>query len=142
MFQVVKEGEFCSTYSDDYCLLDFETRATYTLKIRVTDSGNPVESELFELKIMVEDVNDKPGAVQISTKKVHENTPLNSVIANLTVIDRDENQTITFAVEPSDMFYIIDSSIVLNTSLDFESRSSYNLQVQARDDGIPSLSVS
>ncbi|KAK3103500.1 hypothetical protein FSP39_019658 [Pinctada imbricata] len=70
--------------------LDRETVAQYRYTAVATDSGVPPRSSSVLVTINIEDVNDNPPIFDDIVVKVAENTPIGSVIAQISAVDPDE----------------------------------------------------
>lgn len=116
-------------------IFDFESRETYTVRIRTQDQGGlSVESPLT---ISIRDINDLPTNLQIQSSLINENSPVGTLIGAFTASDQDAGDVISyrFAAGNNDnsLFSIVNGQLTSNTSLNFESRSSYQVAVQAFD---------
>jgi hypothetical protein len=138
--------------------LDFEAipspgHITFTIEAR--DGGGSAAT--VPGKIVVRDLNEKPTFIAISKNTLPENSPVDTVVGIITVIDEDEDQTHTFSLEdPSGLFKVVaaagpgrrrDSTghalAVATTDpsqLNFEGQKSYLLKITATDSGTPPLS--
>ena len=80
-------------------VLDFETRSSYTVRVRVSD-GNGGTSER-PLTISVTDANDAPTAIALAPTHVEERRPAGTRVGTLTATDEDRPQdTFTFSLVP------------------------------------------
>ena len=128
--------------------LDREITDKYSMRLLAIDSAGHSDSLFVE--VIVADANDhKPKFTQSSyTVTVSENASKNDVITVVQAIDADvkQNGHITYSIAPThrEVFAIGNSTgeIRLRSSLDFEARSTYEIQVIASDGGQPSLSSS
>ena len=126
--------------------LDRETRDMYTLVIEASDSLN---SDLLELIISVEDINDNAPrfSSNLYPATVNENATVGTSIAEVVAIDDDigTNGQVQYSISSGNQertFAIDENSglITLSGGLNFESTQSYSLIVTAQDFGSPSLS--
>ena len=125
--------------------LDYETQSRYEICVKAFDSGTPYLSEMTEVVINVNDVNDnapvaKDGNFVIAS--VSEAAPVNSLVAVVKITDADSGAfgTVIYSFASGnvgDVFEIGSSTgeITVKSPLDFESKSSYSLQVSAKDNG-------
>ncbi|KPP56931.1 protocadherin gamma-B4-like, partial [Scleropages formosus] len=129
--------------------IDYEKARHYQIDVKATDQGG--FSDTCKINVDVIDVNDNSPVVNImsTSKQVPENSPLDTVIAILTVQDQDsENngkvhcfteERMPFNIKlTSTGFY----SLTTGSSLDRELQSYYNFTVICSDEGVPSLSSS
>ena len=126
--------------------LDFETKSHYELCVKAFDSGTPYLSEITEVVINVNDVNDNAPVAKddnLVLADVSEAAPLNSLVAVVKITDADSGAfgTVVYSFASGnigDAFDIGSSTgeITVKSALDFESQSSYSLQVHARDNAV------
>ncbi|XP_053319424.1 protocadherin gamma-C5-like isoform X23 [Spea bombifrons] len=136
----------------DICIkgnIDFEESHFYELSVRAKDRGVPALEGHCLIQIEVEDVNDNPPEIIITSMSynIPENTALGTAVVNFSIIDRDSGKNgqvkieilkkLPFIVKPFENHY----SLVINGLLDRESISEYNIQVTATDLGAPPLST-
>ena len=50
--------------------IDFESTSKYSLKIKVTDNGTPIQSFEKIFKVVITDVNEKPSGLYLDNSKV------------------------------------------------------------------------
>nr|XP_023416325.1 LOW QUALITY PROTEIN: protocadherin alpha-9 [Cavia porcellus] len=129
-------------------LIDFEESKTYRIQVEAVDRGSPPLAGHCTVLVEVVDVND--NAPQLTVKKlwlpVKEDAQIGTVIALISVTDLDAeaNGQVTCSLLPLDPFKLVSSfknhySLVLDSSLDRESISNYEVVVTARDGGSPPL---
>ena len=72
---------------------DFESQNVYKVTVQSTDTSNSPKSisQTFEIRIL--DINEAPTNIQLSVTTVKENSPKDTVIANITVTDPDNVKT-------------------------------------------------
>lgn len=120
---------------------DFETKASYSIRVRSTDSG--AGSLFFEKQftIAVTNVNEAPTDISLSTYSVAENTLSESTIATLNTADIDSGDTFTYALVAGDgdtdntSFSITGNSLRLAVSPDYETKNSYSVRIRSTDAG-------
>ncbi|XP_058141843.1 protocadherin alpha-10-like [Dasypus novemcinctus] len=128
--------------------IDFEVSDTYEIHVDVTDKGNP--SMVGHCTVLVEilDENDNSPEVFVTSLSlpVREDAQVGTVIALISVSDRDSgaNGQVTCTLTPHVPFKLVSTfknyySLVLDSALDRESVSAYELVVTARDGGSPPL---
>ncbi|KAI1893987.1 hypothetical protein AGOR_G00129330 [Albula goreensis] len=122
-------------------VMDRERTPKYRLVAQATDGGG-----LFcraEIALDLLDVNDNPPAFSAPhyTASVYENTATKALLTRLQANDPDEgvNRKVVYSlVDSADSFFSIDKSsgiVVLEKLLDRELQSTYNITVQATDQG-------
>ena len=74
---------------------DFETKSSYTVRVRVTD-GTLHHEEVFVIEIG--DTNDAPTALELSNNIIDENVWVGYTIGELSAIDIDAGDTFTYSL--------------------------------------------
>ena len=124
--------------------IDFETRATWTIPVRVTDQGTPSLSSTSNVIVNLTNVNDPPTGIQFrDVVSISESasvvTPV--FVANIHVVD-DGLGTNALALSGADaeMFSLSGTQLSFksNAALDFETKSRYSVTVSATDSAFPS----
>ncbi|XP_046903098.1 protocadherin gamma-C5-like [Hypomesus transpacificus] len=145
--------------SNNYALLtdlalDRESNAEYRIVITAEDSGTPPLSSRQIITVKVLDVNDNPPVFSqpLYTVYVKENRTPGSILCSVSASDPDtgENAKISYSildtkvqdVSASSYVYINsdNGSIYSMHSFDYEKLKVFQIQVQAKDHGSPSLS--
>ncbi|XP_029547577.1 protocadherin gamma-C5 isoform X6 [Salmo trutta] len=148
-----------TSFADNYAIvtdskLDREELSEYKLKIIASDSGSPPLTSQKDVIVRVLDVNDNPPIFsQLSyTVYVRENNAAGSIMCSVSATDPDigENAKISYSildctvqdVSVSSYIYINsdNGSIYSMHSFDYETLKVFQIQVQAKDHGSPSLS--
>ncbi|KAM9455716.1 protocadherin gamma-C5-like isoform 2-T2 [Clarias gariepinus] len=148
-----------STFSNDYSLvtngiLDREMFPEYIVEITAYDSGSPSLSSKTSISVQILDVNDNPPKFSDNSYKayVKENNSPGSIVCSVSASDFDvgENAKISYSISDSkaqDMplssyFYInSDNGTIFSMhSFDYEKIKVFQIKVQAKDNGSPSLS--
>ncbi|MBQ3716426.1 MAG: cadherin repeat domain-containing protein [Fibrobacter sp.] len=140
----VKKGEYKLSVNG---ALDFETKNSYSFKVRVTDG---VASDTADVVVKINDVNEKP-VIADYTFNVDENSPKGKTVGTVKVKDVDTWTVMRYALEDStkniaNVFTITPASscdngyfcgdIKLKDSvLDFEKTATYYMYVIATDNG-------
>ncbi|XP_066507607.1 protocadherin gamma-C5-like isoform X2 [Hoplias malabaricus] len=147
------------TFSNDYSLvtngvLDRELFPEYNVEITAFDSGSPSLSSKKTIPVHILDVNDNPPLFTDRSYRVYvqENNSPGTVICSLSALDLDvgENAKVSYSIldakdqdVPVSSYFYINSengSIFSMSSFDYEKMKVLKVQVQARDQGSPSLS--
>lgn len=130
-------------------VLDYERVKDYFLTIQAVDLGEPPLSNLATLNISVTDCNDnRPQFTQASySARIREDSTVGDKILQLQANDLDtgENGQVSYSIVRGDrlqQFSIEKSSgyVSVAATLDRESISSYVLEIEALDNGMPPLS--
>ncbi|XP_062940751.1 protocadherin alpha-8-like, partial [Cynocephalus volans] len=128
--------------------LDFEQVNLYKIRIDATDKGHPPMVGHCTVLVKVLDNNDNVPQIALTSLSlpVREDAQFGTVIALISVSDLDSgiNGHVTCSLTPHVPFKLVSTfknyySLVLDSTLDRESVSAYELVVTARDGGSPSL---
>ncbi|KAM4869048.1 protocadherin beta-15-like [Urocitellus parryii] len=126
--------------------LDHEERSEFRLTLTALDGGSPPRSGTTQIRVLVLDVNDNaPQFEQILYEvQVPENSPIGSLVVKVSARDLDAgaNGQITYSLfyssqEIGKTFELnsLSGEIRLIKMLDFETISSYELDIEASDGG-------
>lgn len=131
--------------------LDRELKDSYTLQVIASDGGSPPKSGSVTVRVKVLDSNDNSPHFEHDTIRVevNEDAPVGSLLLRVEALDPDhgENGDVrydfaedesgeiksTFDVDP------VNGAVILKSSVDFETRKSYELHIQAYDLGVNSI---
>lgn len=85
-------------------------------------------------------VNDAPTNLEITNVEIEENSAVGTLLGELSVLDPDQGDTVTYAIENSegaDLFEINGNQVLVKAGavLDFETQETYNLTISATDQG-------
>ncbi|XP_069340544.1 LOW QUALITY PROTEIN: protocadherin alpha-10-like [Eulemur rufifrons] len=128
--------------------IDFEDSNAYEILVDVTDKGNPPMVGHCTVLVELLDENDNSPEVVVTSLSlpVKEDALVGTVIALISVSDQDSgsNGQVTCSLTPHGPFKLVSTyknyySLVLDSVLDRESVSGFELVVTARDGGSPSL---
>ncbi|XP_030647955.1 protocadherin gamma-C5-like isoform X2 [Chanos chanos] len=131
--------------------LDREKKAVHRLLLTALDGGNPVRSGTSQINITVLDNNDNNPVFKKSVYKVAvpENTPKGTSFLKVDAMDLDEglNGEIQYSFGEHTpnavrtLFHIDPDSgeITLVGELDYENIPSYNIEISAKDKGVPEM---
>uniref|UniRef100_A0A286XZX3 Protocadherin alpha subfamily C, 1 n=2 Tax=Cavia porcellus TaxID=10141 RepID=A0A286XZX3_CAVPO len=128
--------------------LDYEETKSYDIQVIASDRGTPSMSGHCKISVKLVDINDNTPEISITSLAlpIQENAPLGTVIALITVSDRDSgiNGQVTCSLTPHIPFKLVSTfrnyySVVLDSALDRETLSDYEVVVTARDGGSPPL---
>ncbi|XP_033878036.3 protocadherin gamma-C5-like isoform X1 [Acipenser ruthenus] len=131
--------------------LDREKQSVYNLLLTAFDGGTPQKSGITNVIIKILDVNDNAPVFDKAVEKVTllENSSTGTIVAKLNASDMDyglngeifylfskyTSETVRqlFSVDPRT------GEITVNGVIDFEDGNVYDINIQARDKGIPAL---
>ncbi|XP_045204974.2 protocadherin-11 X-linked-like [Mercenaria mercenaria] len=129
--------------------LDRETKHKYSVKVTVSDGGNPVQSETLDITVNVLDENDNTPAFSSNgyNQTIDENIHINSVILTIFATDEDtgENGRVSYRIRERQsnidlikrLFKLDESSGNLSVISDLTSEPAeyYEFFVEATDHG-------
>jgi gliding motility-associated-like protein len=118
---------------------DYETKNSYSVRVRTTDQGSLYYEKAFTLTI--NDVNEAPTDIALSASAINENVTANSTVGTLSSTDPDAANAFTYTLvsgtgntdNPS--FNISGSSLRITNIPDFETKSSYTVRLRTSDQG-------
>ena len=127
--------------------LDREKVQSYKFTVVVFDHGNVPFSDFTNIEIEVLDINDQPPEFvpNLYEITVSEAALPRSIILKLTSRDNDSssNAKLSFQITSGNVNSLFnvsaDGAVILNSFLNRESRSQFNLTIEAQDQGEPSL---
>ncbi|KAM4875296.1 protocadherin alpha-4 isoform 9-T9 [Thomomys bottae] len=128
--------------------IDFEEYKSYEILVEGIDKGQLPLSGHCRVIVEIQDTNDNVPYVEFKSLSlpISENAPLSTVIALISVSDRDSgaNGQVTCTLMPDTPFKLVSTfknyySLVLDSALDRETVSAYQVVVTARDGGSPPL---
>ena len=114
---------------------DYETQSSYSIRIQVSDEQYQY-METFT--ITVNDVNEAPTGIALTSTRIDENAAPNSVVGTLSATD-DGLGTLAYTLAAGNgdidnrAFTIIGSTLSVNASPDYETKSSYSIRIQVSD---------
>uniref|UniRef100_A0A8C8W4S0 Protocadherin beta 22 n=1 Tax=Peromyscus maniculatus bairdii TaxID=230844 RepID=A0A8C8W4S0_PERMB len=126
--------------------LDREEQAEFRLTLTALDGGSPPKTGTSQIRIIVLDVNDNAPefAQALYQVQILENSPVGSLVAKVTAKDLDSgtNGEVSYTLfhssqEMSKTFELnaLSGEIRLIKTLDFETTSSYEIDLEASDGG-------
>ncbi|XP_024238701.1 protocadherin-18 isoform X1 [Oncorhynchus tshawytscha] len=131
--------------------LDREVQSNYQLQLTASDNGVPPKSGSTLLKISISDSNDNSPAFdeQVYVINLLENSPLGTLLIDLNATDPDEgtNGKIVYSFSSHISPKILETfkmnpengQVTLIKKVDYETTSSYELDIQAQDLGPNSI---
>ncbi|XP_048033730.1 protocadherin gamma-C5-like [Megalobrama amblycephala] len=131
--------------------LDREKKPMHQLMLTALDGGNPVRSGTSQINVTVLDINDNNPVFEKNVYKIAiaENTKQGTTFLKVEAKDLDEGQNgeikYSLGEHTSDalrsLFHIDEKTgeIFLNGELDYETTPMYNIEIRARDRGVPEM---
>ncbi|XP_077387674.1 protocadherin gamma-C5-like isoform X4 [Festucalex cinctus] len=148
-----------SSFSNNYALvtsgaLDRERLSEYNIEITATDAGSPPLSSKKMITVSITDVNDNPPVFSQSSYNVYlkENGVAGSILYSVSASDLDagENAKVSYSIVDSKVHDVsVSSYVYVNSengsiysmhSFDYEKVKVFEVRVEAKDQGSPSLS--
>jgi VCBS repeat-containing protein len=117
--------------------LDFETKASYVVRIRTTDQGGLTFEQ--NLTITVTNVNEAPTAIALSSTSIPNNSASGTVVGNLSTTDPDTGNTHTYTLvtgtgsTDNASFSIQNNQLRAATTISFGTKTSYSVRVRSTD---------
>ena len=142
--KVAIENSNCLNLGGVQCRINYEKQRHINLRVKTEDNGSPRLSFEKELTITVNDVNDRPRDVRLSTNSLPENATKGFIIGQFTATDEDVGQNITFRLTDDDngRFALrADGFVTKAKDTNYESAKAHKITVEASDDGSPPLTV-
>jgi hypothetical protein len=120
-------------------VFDYETKNSYSIRVRVTDHLGLTYEEAFTITITDVVENNPPTDIQLSNSTVAENQPAGTSVGTLTTTDPDVGDTHTYSLvagagdEDNEKFQISGSTLQTAIPLDFEADSSLSVRIRTSD---------
>ena len=118
---------------------DFETKSSYSVRVRSTDSGGLSFERAFTISIT--NVNESPSALSLSSSSIAENNAVGATVGTLSSTDPDSSDTFTYSLvsgagdTDNSSFNLFVNQLTLGVSTNFEAKSSYSVRVRSTDSG-------
>jgi mRNA-degrading endonuclease HigB of HigAB toxin-antitoxin module len=119
--------------------LNFETKASYTVRIRTTDAANAFFEKAFT--VVVTNVNETPTDIVLSDNTVLDHQPVNTVVGTLSSTDPDVGDIFTYSLvsgtgsTDNASFNISGNQLRTSAIFDFNTKSSYSIRLRTTDAG-------
>ncbi|CAF1591017.1 unnamed protein product, partial [Adineta ricciae] len=118
------------------CPLDYEDYPTINITVAVLDPSTDEILRRIVFCIEIQDENEAPHNLTLSTTSLYENATVGSLIATISALDDDANQTLTYLTS-NPLFTIRNNELILNKALDHNLRETISVYIRATDDGQP-----
>ncbi|MFA5916985.1 MAG: hypothetical protein WC850_01975 [Candidatus Gracilibacteria bacterium] len=117
---------------------DYETQNAYGIRVQSVDSlGAMIEKQFV---ITINDINQAPTDITLSSNNLNENLPIGTTIGNLTGTDDGEDtNTMTYSFTCTtpgidDASFTLSGTVLSNNSaFDYETKNTYNICVRVSD---------
>lgn len=121
---------------------DFETKNSYAICVKTTDDDSTSPQSFYKaFSISINDQNDAPTDISLSSASIEENKSVGTLVGALSTTDADAGDTFTYALvsgtgsTDNNLFAISGSNLVSNEIFDYETKTSYSIRVQTTDSG-------
>jgi VCBS repeat-containing protein len=118
---------------------DFETKSSYSIRIRSTDSNGLTTEKPFTITLT--NVNEGPTNITLSSSTVAENAAAGATVGTFSTTDVDVGDTFTYALvsgtgdTDNASFTIVGNALQTAATFNFETKSSYSICVRSTDSG-------
>jgi len=118
---------------------DYETKNSFSVRIRVTDNGGLTFEKAFTISII--DVNEVPTDISLSPTSVAENQPSGTKVGTLSATDPDAGSSFTYSLvggvgdTDNSSFSIAGDKLQTNSPFDYETKNSYSVRIRVTDQG-------
>ncbi|XP_033733451.1 protocadherin Fat 4-like [Pecten maximus] len=158
-FSLTDDGEGRFTITEDGHVatrpdanIDFEETPWINITVAVQDTGGLGTHKMYTVDIS--DVNEHPGSITLTNNTVEEMAPSDTHIGILEAVDPDQGQTVAYKLlgdadgrfwVDGNLLKVKDEGILCTKSggtycqLDYESKTSHDIVVEASDNGSPVL---
>lgn len=111
---------------------NYEDQSSFNITVTATDKGGLTVSDDFIIDI--NDLNEAPESVTLSSTSIQENNAIDDVIGNFEAVDADDD-TYTYTLSGTDAknFTISGSELKAREVFNFESKTSFEITVNATD---------
>ncbi len=119
--------------------IDYESKASYSVRVRTTDFGGLYFEKVFEIKIT--DVNEGPTSLTLSTNTIAENVAVNSIVGAFNTVDQDRGQMMTYSLvaglgnADNASFLFAGNVLKAKVSFNYEMKSVYTIRIRSADSG-------
>jgi hypothetical protein len=118
---------------------NYEVKSSYSIRVRTTDQGSLTFDKVFT--ISVNDVNEAPTSLSMSTSAIFENNAVGATVSTFTTADQDAGNTFTYSLvsgtgsTDNSSFSFNGNVLTANISFNFEQKGSYYIRVRSTDQG-------
>ncbi|MEM8733340.1 MAG: cadherin domain-containing protein [Planctomycetota bacterium] len=120
--------------------INFEKNSRFDLMVRATDMGTPEQFGEAMIQVDLNDLDEIPE-IDGTPLMVDENSPAGALVGELELTEYDAGETITWRVSGIDSrFFVLRNNelyVAEGTELDFETKPSYSVFVEATDSANP-----
>ncbi|WP_395627784.1 gliding motility-associated C-terminal domain-containing protein, partial [Daejeonella sp.] len=114
---------------------DFETKSSYTVRVRTTDAGGLTYEKAITITVI--NINDTPTDIALSAVSIYENNATGALIGNLSSTDQDSGDKHTYTLVSGDVaaFKISGNQLLANVVYVYGTKNIYDIVVKTTDAG-------
>lgn len=116
---------------------NFENRNSYTIFIRATENTTDLLHYDKAIKINIKDINEAPTGIELSNNSIDENSEIATLIGRFSTTDPDNNEkpkyTFISGTNDNHFFTIKNDSLLVNSAFNFETKSSFTIEIKSTD---------
>ncbi len=116
------------------------TKNSYAIRVRTTDASGKFFEESFTITV-TSATNQAPTDIALSATSLAESQTTGAIVGNLSTTDPNSGNTFTYSLvtgtgsTDNASFSINNNQLVLNTALNFETKSTYAIRLRTTDNG-------
>ncbi|MCG9881106.1 MAG: cadherin domain-containing protein [Bacteroidia bacterium] len=116
---------------------NYEAKSTYSIRIRTSDNGQLFFEKQFQ--ITINDANDVPTDISLSSNEIVENRSSRTFIGTFSTTDQDPLNTYSYSFAAGNgdsdnvAFVIIGNELRSNRVFNYESKNTFSIRVQSND---------
>jgi hypothetical protein len=116
---------------------NFEAKSSYSVRIRAADALGSSTEKAFTISIT--NANEAPTDITLSANSIVENAGSNATVGSLSTTDPDAGDSFTYTLvagtgdTDNSAFSINTAALTMNSSANFEAKSSYSVRIRAAD---------
>ncbi|MDB9456970.1 ExeM/NucH family extracellular endonuclease, partial [Dolichospermum circinale CS-545/17] len=132
----VSDVEIWHINADEPSVLDYNIEFKSINQITSLYSPDQFRASDHDPVIVGLNLNSAPTNITLTATSINENVPANSVVGTLATIDPNNSDTFTYSLvagADNAAFTINSNQLLINTSPDFETQSSYSIVVRSTD---------
>jgi len=120
-------------------VFDYETKDSYSIRIRATDTGALWMEKAFT--ITINDINEAPTDITLTSADIDENRAVGSVVGTFATEDPDIGDSHTYSLvagtgdTDNASFNIVAHALTTAEIFDHETKDSYSIRVRSTDSG-------
>lgn len=120
-------------------VFDYESKNTYTVRIRITDNGTGNLSYEESFTISIIDVNEAPTNILLDNHTVDEKLPVGTLVGNLSSVDEDLSDSHTWAFiagtgdTDNNSFQIVGNQLLTNAIYSYSAQNTHTIRLATTD---------